>query len=469
MKTNRRLIMWLLMMIMVLSLVGCGEKKENNTEDNNDKQIESVKESKEEKTDEVEEPQELSAKDIIDKMIEAYEGNTITQTDMQMEMGIDIEVQGMAMSMDMSSEGEMKVSMNPYKAYTNSNIEINMLEQNQSVKSESYVVEEEGNLYTYMYSDETGWSKVDSGMDMENMEQALEYGFTWLQEKDAAEFSLDKEMYELNNRKAYKVNLVLTGSEMPQILGNMYSTNDIFAEVGMGEIDMSQINTPCAYYVDAENFQILKIEMDMEGLDKMLMDIYEEAYEGVEGAEEMEIKISMDKCHVVYDNVSYDLVEVPELPEEALAINEALNLEEFVSGDDSVYILEEAGNCVEITCPEGWLLNTNESNALVLTDDANTISVIYVLYSNVTSTDMLAHVEDSEIPSMKDLGVYVSHEKVDAVDNYETVLLQMSVGIMTFAWTPVGEDGLLYVVVTDTVNDNIEDSMAPVLETIKKQ
>lgn len=352
--------------------------------------------------------------------------------------------------------------MEPYKAYTELTINANAFGQSESVSSISYIVEEDGKIYNYTNSDEAGWTKMDSGMDATDVEQALEYGFDWMREKGEDEFSLDEEPHVINGRNAYKVSLVLNGNEMQQAMGNMYGTNKLFADSGLGEIDMSLINTPCSYYVDTENFSILKIEMDIEGMDKLLMD----TYANMEGAEEMDINVSIDKCHMVYDKVSYDPVEVPEVPEEALALNESEEIEENISEEENVYLLEEGDNVVKVTCLDGWKFYSQDEDMLIFTDDSQKISVIYSLYEGVTSEDVLKHVEESEIPDIKDMDVYVSHEKVEVVDDYETVLIHTTLGISTFSWVPVGEDGMLYVVITDTVNENVEDSLTPVVETI---
>ncbi len=493
MKKRRKILVWLLMMVMVLSLVGCGEKKTIDSDDDNDKQVEDVKESEEneeseesaeseevkesEPTEEpvaesseeekvTEEPvdaqEELSVKEIVDNMIEAFQGKTITEAELLMDMDFGIEVQGVSMEMETAMEGRVKVSMEPYKAYTELTINANVFGETESVSSVSYMVEEDGKLYTYMNSDETGWTKMDSGMDKEDLEQALEYGFDWLKEKGEDEFSLDEETHVINDRNAYKVSLVLTGNEMQKAMGNMYGANELFADSGLDEIDMSLINTPCSYYVDTENFSILKIEMDIEGMDKLLMD----TYANMEGAEEMDINVSMDKCHMVYDKVSYDPVEVPELPEEALALNETEGADEAISDEEDVYILEAGDNVVNVKCQDGWKFYSQDDEMLIFTDNSQKISVIYSLYAGVDSEDVLKHVEESEIPDLKDMDVYVSHEKVDVVDGYETVLIHTTLGISTFSWVPVGEDGMLYVVITDTVNENVEDSLTPVVETI---
>ena len=481
------------MMVMVLSLVGCGEKKTVGSDDDNDKQVEDVKESEENEESEesaeseevkesepaeesvaesseeekvTEEPvdaqEELPVKEVVDNMIEAFQGKTITEAELLMDMDFGIEVQGVSMEMETSIEGKIKVSLEPYKAYTELTINANAFGQSESVSSISYIVEEDGKIYNYTNSDEAGWTKMDSGMDATDVEQALEYGFDWMREKGEDEFSLDEEPHVINGRNAYKVSLVLNGNEMQQAMGNMYGTNKLFADSGLGEIDMSLINTPCSYYVDTENFSILKIEMDIEGMDKLLMD----TYANMEGAEEMDINVSIDKCHMVYDKVSYDPVEVPEVPEEALALNESEEIEENISEEENVYLLEEGDNVVKVTCLDGWKFYSQDEDMLIFTDDSQKISVIYSLYEGVTSEDVLKHVEESEIPDIKDMDVYVSHEKVEVVDGYETVLIHTTLGISTFSWVPVGEDGMLYVVITDTVNENVEDSLTPVVETI---
>ena len=122
----------------------------------------------------------------------------------------------------------------------------------------------------------------------------------------------------MNGREAYKLSFTLTGEELQNSINGMAGMEDLMAEAGMEDLDMSSLAVPTTYYVDAETYLIVGMEMSIEGMDEMLSDMMEELM-AAEG-EEYSMSFKLGKCNMIYSNISYDPVEIPELPEEVLSL-----------------------------------------------------------------------------------------------------------------------------------------------------
>ena len=81
-------------------------------------------------------------------------------------------------------------------------------------------------------------------------------------------------------------------------------------------MDISSLNVPVIYYIDAENYQIVRVELSLAGMNDMLNDILEQAM-AESGEESYGMTMTIIECEIVCSDISYDPVEVPELPDEA--------------------------------------------------------------------------------------------------------------------------------------------------------
>ncbi len=355
MKKTKKLGLWLLMLVLVFSLTACGEEKDTDEDKDDDKRTESVqeeddKDSKEESEEETakavepeataepeateepkatEEPAKevvagaLTAKDVLEKTDAAHKEQNMTSAKLLMDLEMSLATQGITLDMAMNMDGIYKYATDPYAVYAEADMSLNMLGETESVKITTYSVVEDGEIYSYANSGESGWMKTATGMKLEDALASNQSSFAAIYNLPEEELELESETQTLNDKEVYKVNVVFTGQTLMDMLEdmgeNMEEVTASMDELSVLGVDMSVLSAECSYYIDTETFRIVKIEMDLLGLDKIFDDVVDAAMaEAGEEMEGMEFDINIGKCVVTYDILSYEPVEIPALPEEAL-------------------------------------------------------------------------------------------------------------------------------------------------------
>lgn len=362
-----KLLVWFLaVMLIVASMTGCGGKEEEDKEtkskteqsvDEDEEEDDEAEDKDSEATDEdtevvdakedeeseekvveeevssdeviVEEDEEVrenveaenagDAYGLVKAMADACQDKIMTKSTMDMELQMSIVLEGFAIDMDMAMTGDTYASEEPYMSY--SDLVLNMTALGESVveNTKSYTVVEDGKLVTYTYTDSIGqWDKEDTGVDAVTMKEQQMISYEFLLNKAESDFVLDSKIYNMNGREAYKLSFTLTGEELQNSINGMAGMEDLMAEAGMEDLDMSSLAVPTTYYVDVETYLIVGMEMSIEGMDEMLSDMMEDLM-AAEG-EEYSMSFKLGKCNMTYSNISYDPVEIPELPEDVLSL-----------------------------------------------------------------------------------------------------------------------------------------------------
>lgn len=354
MKKTKKLGLWLLMLVLVFSLTACGEEKDADEDKDDDKRTESVqeddKDSEEDSEDETtkavepevtEEPEAteepkpteepakevvadaLTAKDVLVKTQEAHQEQNMTSAKLLMDLEMSLATQGITLDMAMNMDGIYKYSTDPYVVYAEGDMVLDMMGETESIKTITYSVEEDGNVCNYTNSGDGVWMKIDSGMTLEDALAASKNSFDAIYNLPEEELELESETQMLNDKEVYKVNVLFTGQTLMDMVtdmgGDMEELTDALDELSALGVDMTVLSANASYYIDAESFRIVKIDMEILGMDKMFDDVMDAAMaEAGEEAEGMEFDINIGKCFMSYDILSYDPVEIPALPEEAL-------------------------------------------------------------------------------------------------------------------------------------------------------
>ena len=370
MKKTKKLVMWLLMLALVFSLTACGEEKDADEDKDDDKRTESVQEeddkdevkedSKEEsKEDEkitedtetigkadpvataepeateapkaTEEPEatEEPAKEVIagamtaKEMLMQEKDAVDTSAKMIMDVEVALSMQGMTMDLLLTMDGVTMNTEDPYMVYADMDMKLNMMGEEQAIKTTTYTVEEDGEIYTYTGTSETGWSKTATGMKLEDVLSTEQYNFGAFESIPDEQFELEAATQVVNDKEVYKINVLFTGQNFVDLIadmgGNIEELDTAMEEIESMGIDMSVISAECAYYVDVENYRIVKVDMTLLGLDKLFDDIMALAMaEGGEDMAEMDMKLEVRKCAISYDFLSYGDVEIPAMPDAAL-------------------------------------------------------------------------------------------------------------------------------------------------------
>lgn len=257
----------------------------------------------------------MNAEELVEKTLNALEGKQMTQATGIYEMEIGMEVEGTVMEMDMEMSMDTKVSQEPYASFVDMEMAIDVSGLRMTETVQSYTLVEDGTLVSYTHTDSTDtWLKQESGMDLEEV-MAQTDSYNWLAQKASEELVLAKETQTINDREVYVLSCTLTGEEMQKTLDNMGSMKDLFNESGLGEVDFTALSVPTVFYIDKETFLPVKTEMDIEGMNDM-MDSMVTSLLGDSGVS-IEMELDISKMHMVLDNIRYDKIEVPTVPEEA--------------------------------------------------------------------------------------------------------------------------------------------------------
>lgn len=255
----------------------------------------------------------MTAKKLIDNMVEASQQLKLTESMTAMELEMTFSASGMDFNVSTAMLMETKISYEPYASYTKMETAMDFMGQQMAEITETYSVEEDGKVVTYVYTS-TGnqWAKQDTGV---TVEQALaqDSGYSWMQDK-VSDFHLSEHEHTVNGKPVYILTCTLTGDELDKTMGGMGGIEDMFSSSGMGDANIGDISIPTTFYVDAEQFMPVKVEMDINGLGHVLSASMASAL----GDAGMQINVS--KATAIYEGLGYDPVEVPEVPAEVLEL-----------------------------------------------------------------------------------------------------------------------------------------------------
>ena len=523
MKKLKKLALWLMMLVLVFSLAACGEKEDDDSkkdrdrveeredddededdedkddEDDEDEDSEDEDKSKDDEDDKdepevtvepqpTEEPEEetVSAKELLLEIAEASLESPMTSCTYTLGMDFGISMEGFSMEMAMEAEGNMVMSMEPYMSYTEMVMDMTVLGEQTTETSEIYMLEEDGEVVTYTYSSADGqWSKESSGMSVDEMIQQGVNNQAWLADKPVDEIVIDPELHTINGKEAYKISLALTGDEMQAVLENTGSMEDIMAETGMEGFDLTLINVPAVYYVDTTTHQVLQLDMNIEGMGELLTNMMKESFSQDPSMAGYEVDVTIGEFVMSYTNMGYEPVEMPEIPEEILTMQNGGEVEPGTEVDPGavvdpgtvtdeypvtkagdVYTIEESGDSVDIVCQEGWTV-TNLAYDTLSIENADTWQMVeYVIYTGATSDYFKDYVNNSEVTSAQEMGVYLSHGEGPAIGSFTTMEILCDGFNLYYAWAPVG-DCMIYVTVIDFEGKTMEEALTPMLDWVQ--
>lgn len=377
----------------------------------------------------------------------------------------------------------------------------------------TYITVEDDELVSYYHYALTDvWERIASGMttaDLQKYADQFQDAFSKLNTEefiDLTKLVLAEEKQIVCNREAYLLEYSMSGEELQKIYDSMdmESLYDaVFAAVqaeesfalneeqqqlldkikssAMLDLNFKQLQVECKIYIDAETFETVQMEYEVLGVDGLvdgivdsimsfMYDILDET--GVEYNPEdvPKIAVDLDDITFVINDFGYDAVQIPEIPEKALIITAQENFNPDMG--DGTYVIQEYGDAVRISVPEGWLPEPEWYYGLTLTkQDANQMAIwgmsetaVFMMYGkDYTEDDFKAMVAENE-EYFKSLEIY--HETTNPeVDGYTVYRLNNMRLNAYYAWKPVG-DGWLFVEYYDVTVQPMENTFLPMLERI---
>jgi len=446
------------------------EAEEKEVEEDASKEEETVEKEDEEEKKNIEAEASSEAYDIVVKMVDACQGKVMTKSTLGMEIEMSIGAEGFVMNMDMSMSGDTYASENPYMSYSELVLDMNVLGQAMKETAKSYIVVEDGKMVTYTYMESEGqWMKEDMGMDEVAMKEQQNVSYQFLLNKSEDDFVLDSELHNINGRDAYKLSFTLTGEELQNTMSGVANVEDLMAESGMEDLDMSALTVPAVYYIDAENYRIVGMEMTIEGMNELMADMMDELM-AAEGAD-YSMTFELEKCNISFSNISYDPVEIPALPAEVLALQDGavsvdVDSDDVFSGEG--YTIIKDMTTVTVACPEGWEVSDMQGDYVTFQNADVTQAVCYNLYDVSSREAFVDFVENTEVAGVIDSGRYVEHGVGPVIGEFESMYLNCTDFSFYYAWAPVGDVWML-VTIADMNGEDMDTILNEMLALIVEE
>lgn len=290
MKYTKRISLILVLSLLILALAGCGK---------------------------------MTTEKLALKMVEATGGKMMTQATTTMDLELDMTLgQGgmnMDLGMDINYDMDMKMQADPYLMYGEISMDMAMEIMGQTMEetlnTKTYMELVDGKAISYAYDESTDtWqsSEVDMEETMESVTKGMDYSFL----KDMIpEIIMDEEKQILNGTEVYVLRMTITGEQMQKAMGGAVDMESMLGQAGLeGELDFSALEVPAVIYVDAKTYLPVKMEMEIVGMGEMMKSMMGPMLGAAEG---VELDLDIPVCKVVYENIGFDPVEIPEIPAEA--------------------------------------------------------------------------------------------------------------------------------------------------------
>lgn len=285
MKNMKKALALILVMAMLFVVAGCGNKDGGSKPS-------------------------LTAREVADKMIEATGNTKSVQNDITCNIIINMamEADGADFSMDMEMDMAMQTitSNDPLAGYFKTEMTMDAMGMNETETTEVYVVEEDGEIVSYTYSEsDDSWERSVADEEYQDKLSEGTENYNYLKDMKDDELTLAKKTEKVDGKDTYVLSFTVSGDYLEEMGMNL----DELMGAGM---DISKISYPMTLYIDTETFLPVRSTVTINGLSDLLNDMMSESM-GDMGAD-MTIDV---KCEDFVSVMTYN-VEVPALPSEAM-------------------------------------------------------------------------------------------------------------------------------------------------------
>lgn len=409
----------------------------------------------------------MTAERLVQKLVAAADGKQITQAETSMELDYSVSADGVTMEVAMDLAMNMKTSAEPYGSYSDVTMTMDIMGEQTVETYQQYVLEEDGTVISYTHTDSTdSWEKLDMGTLGEEM-KAQSADYQYIAELAPEAMTLAENTQVINGREAYVLSCTLTGEQMQKSADSFASVQEMLAGLGLGELDYTGLTALTTYYIDAETCLPVQMEMEIQGMDNMMSGMMDSLLG--EEASDVEMEVEIPTCRMVYQNMSYDPVEIPAVPEEGLIMANQASFNP--DQGDGTYIIQESGSAVKITCPEGWSVTDMDYNYLVMEADNGQRSATYIMYGNIDGGYVFVpFIERNEVIALDNYGSHGNTTMELDGNSYGALWVECTDGSdVNFAWDQMGDStNYLYVKTVDKTGSSMEDSLATVLENVEE-
>ncbi len=280
---KKKIMILILAAAMTVSAAGCGEKQAANDEKDN-VTFESLAEEVAEKEEDVTSVSTDMDVNVTLGMSTGEEGDGTLETAVHLTGTVDAFI-----SPDIKTKGDMTMEMK-------------MLGMTLPVKTQQYIVVEDGKCISYAQSDEQDdWTRTELDVNDNIIQSQSDLKVFKAVQEGKLTGTLEDAVEKVENKDCYVVNVQVTGD----YVGNIIS-QAIGELAGGGDVDWSKYATTVKYYIDVNEKLPVKMSADMA---EMVAGAFEETDMGAE--------VQVPDCTVDITFSNYNNVEDFQIPEEA--------------------------------------------------------------------------------------------------------------------------------------------------------
>lgn len=419
---KRGIIVWLLL-ALVWVMAGCGAVKEDK----------------------------MDPKELITRMIEAADGRVVTQSDCVAVLNLRQGDELTGRDIKTTYKTHNMYDKESYRASSETKFSVN---GEAGIDVKYHLVEEQGILYYYAWDEEYGWLKSEACFEKEDMAR----NFVSSMNLEKAEIlGLETKDIKVADKDAYKLSLKLKDAKIRELL---FDSGIKYCLMGKeyASVDLSDVEVTMEYYVDPETANVLKVEAKLEGMQNFIR--YWLEYKLAEEAEETLRITKLAECTLIYDNISYDDIELPQM-----SFEDKKN-SVWIHQKEEIYTIRMLDCEVDITWPQGWYGAIEDRDLLMIyrADDKINRSFYFDIY--VDEQSMYDNYIVTAVEDYKEMGIYVADKEGPIIGDFKTHEILLENGVVSYAFAQIGDIWLI-VNVEDTTSTRLDKSLPEVLETVK--
>ena len=363
---------------------------------------------------------------------------------------------------------DSRTTKEPFGTYTLTSIGMDMGGFNMDIDVEVYILEENGTLVTYTNYLGT-WSRVDMEMTVEeylsNSDAAdIDTSDVWSGDIMPAGMTLDPFTQVLDYTEVYILRANLPAD----------SIGDAIAGMGMdlGE-NMDTLTMPVIYYVDTQNYTVLRMEAEMQ----VLADVLSASLaESLLGDADQAVELTLDIPTVLYD-LSYGNVEIPTLPQEAIDQTREPDPTEPVISDvlpvageasdlgNGNFVLPCGDEAFLIPCPENWSGEVYSSNNIWIYNEDQSLYGDFYYLTGYTEDNIRNQIQ-MDADDLKDMDIFISSGDGPVYEGFTTASVMGEGESYCYVWTPMDEGFLVVILADYTETPDFEAQIHQVLDLI---
>lgn len=442
MRAKRKLTIGLVLMMLLVTLAGCGTKTDTQEPGTNDLATQAPDDK------EAEVKEDVTAAEFITKMIAAADGTVVTKSDCKTLLQALVGDNYNCIQID-----NLYTTHNEYDKETlASRSEIMLENQNGSFSAVYNLTEEQGVLYYYAKKDD-GWIKYEACLEKEDISRNFVSGMNL---ENAEVLGFEAEGVQYNGQEVYKLSVKLKDANIRELVFET-GMKWLFWGKEYASVDLSDITVTMDYYVDPMSAQVLKVEARLEGMKNMLTALGLHEFSSYFG-HVLDV-VELHECKMVYENISYEDYILPKM-----SFEEKKN-SRLVHQKDTAYTISMLKDQVEVICPAGWIVDTKDSEVIGIENASDNIAVYYFLSYYATAEDLYNEIILWDIEDWKEMGCYLSDSQGEKIGEYDTYAIVIDYGVEAFAYKKVG-DSLLVIQVFDYTTQQPEWALEGVLERV---